>query len=455
MVLQRHRPIPIEGSAAPGAGIRIEIGATSVEATAGERGEWNAVVPAMEAGGPYTLSIHSEEQKIALQDVWLGEVWLGSGQSNMWMPLAEAWESRREIAAAHHPQVRIFTTAWTPSLENRPNVGGTWTVSEPTVAHRFSALGYFFTTRLQRELGVAVGFINVSIGGTRAEAWVPRPALLAEPAYREILQRDNDEAAKRVSEGQSPTHAGGAGHLFAGMVHPWTSFPVRGIVWYQGESNASRADQYRSLLPTLIQSWRQAWEDHELPFIVVQLPEFRRRIEGAVQPSEWAEMRDAQLRVVRGTPHTHLAVLLGTGDARDIHPGNKRAAGHRVAAVALAEVYRDSASSGCPQPISMETSGRDIRIQFSHAEGGLLLRAAEENEPGWALAGSDRVWHPAEARIEDATGAVVVASPLVVQPVAVRYAWADNPRPILFNHKQLPASPFRSDDWPELTNGRH
>lgn len=453
MVLQRDRPIPIAGSAAPGAGIRILIGDNRAAATADERGHWRVVLPAMEGGGPYTLRAQSEQEEILLEDVWLGEVWLGSGQSNMWMPLAEAWEARREIAAADHPKVRIFTTSWTPSLDDQSDVGGTWTVSEPAAAHRFTALGYFFATRLQRELGVAVGFINVSIGGTRAEAWIPRQALLKDGIYREILQRDADEAAKRLSEGDSPAHAGGAGHLFAGMVHPWTSFPVRGIVWYQGESNASRSYQYRSLLPNLIQSWRQAWDDPDLPFIVVQLPEFKRRAPEPVQPSEWAEMRDAQLRVVRETPHTHLAVLLGTGDARDIHPGNKRGAGHRVAQVALSEIYQGPSSSGCPQTVKMVIAGGEVHVQFSHAEGGLILREAEENEPGWALAGADRIWHPAGARIDD-SDTVIVTSPAVAQPKAVRYGWADNPRPILFNARQLPASPFRSDDWPELTNER-
>jgi sialate O-acetylesterase len=450
MVLQRDRPIPLAGSAGPGATVSVTLGASTASAQADRQGRWSLSLPAMPAGGPFELIVESGEARLQLEDVLIGEVWVGSGQSNMWMPLAEVWEAQREIEASSLAQVRVFTTAWTPSLERVDDVGGSWKVSEPANAYRFSALGYFFAARLHRELGVPVGFINISIGGTTAEAWTPLEVLSQQAEFAAILQRDAERRQQREAKGESPAHAGGAGHLFAGMVAPWTPFPIRGVVWYQGESNAGRARQYRSLLPTLIGSWRQAWKDPDLPFVIVQLPEFKAKVDEVVQPSDWAELRDAQFWTAHRLPDTHLAVLLGTGDAKDIHPKNKRTAGQRVAQVALAQVYNQSPAEACPQPTAFSIQGTEARVTFSHAASGLELRGAERN--GFAIAGADRHWHPAEVRIEGE--AVVLSSPSVAAPVAVRYAWADHPTPTLFNRAGMPATPFRTDGWPGVTDAR-
>jgi len=477
MVLQRGVRLKVWGWADPGESVAVEINGQRAVAKAAADGRWSVRLQPMEAGGPYTMTI-TGKNALSFRNVMVGEVWVCSGQSNMEWPVAASMNGDREVASADYPMIRLFTVPHKVATSPQDDAGGKWEVCSPRTVGGFSGVGYFFGREIHRRLGVPVGLINTSWGGTPAEAWTSRPALEAEDilrpilerwdrelanypkalaAYRDALAKWEDEAARARQEGKAvpekPKEPGDptanpwlASGLYNGMIAPLTPFAIRGAIWYQGESNADRAYQYRTLFPTMIRDWRRAWKIGDFPFLFVQLANF---MDAKPEPAEdaWAELREAQLMTL-SLPKTGMAVTIDIGDAKDIHPRNKPAVGFRLALAALKVAYgKDGVHSG-PLYKSMKVEGNRIRIHFTNVGGGLEARGGGPLR-GFAVAGADRKFVWANAKIDGDT--VVVWSERVPKPVAVRYAWASNPECNLYNAAGLPASPFRTDDWPGVT----
>ncbi|GIV19155.1 MAG: 9-O-acetylesterase [Armatimonadota bacterium] len=477
-VLQRGKPVPVWGTAEPGEKVTVEFRGQKVSTTANDNGEWRVTLKPMPAGGPFQMTVRGHNT-IVLQDVLVGEVWVCSGQSNMEWPVALSNNAEQEIAQANHPQIRLFMVP--KAVADRPLKdlsGGAWQPCTPETVRNFSAVGYFFARELQKTLKVPVGMIQTAWGGTPAESWTSKPTLMANSSlryllenwrraemdypqaqenYRKQLAEWEKVAAQARAEGkpepkkpdppQDPrTNPWKPSGLFNAMIAPIVPYAIQGAIWYQGESNAGRAYEYRTLFPAMIQDWREAWAQGDFPFLFVQLANF---MAAKPEPGEsaWAELREAQLMTL-SLPKTGMAVAIDIGDANDIHPRNKQDVGKRLALNALAIAYGKKVVYSGPVYERMKREGNAIRLYFKHVDGGLMTPNGEPLK-GFAIAGADRKFVWAEARIEGNT--VVVQSPQVPEPVAVRYAWADNPVCNLYNRAGLPASPFRTDDWPGVT----
>jgi sialate O-acetylesterase len=415
---------------------------------------------------------------LTLTDVLVGEVWVCSGQSNMGMTVQGVNGAPEEIAAATYPQMRLFGVAHRPSATPEADTQGGWVGCSPQTVPGFTAVGYFFGRKLHQDLQTPVGLINSSWGGTMAEAWTPRESLEADPDFAPVLKRWADGEAgypqqkvdfdakladwkKRADEAKAqgqpfterqpnPPLFDQKHHmpasLYNGMIVPLIPFAIRGAIWYQGESNAGRAYAYRKLLPTMIGDWREGWGQGNFPFLIVQLANFMARKEVPGE-SAWAELREAQTLTAQGVENSGQAVTIDIGEEKDIHPKNKQDVGSRLALIALARTYGHPVEYSGPQFASLAIEGDRARARFTHADG---LTAGEGGPlKGFAIAGADRRFVWADATIEQDT--VVLSSPEVAEPVAVRYAWADNPDCSLRNAAGLPACPFRTDDWPGVT----
>jgi sialate O-acetylesterase len=474
MVLQRGRPIAIWGTASPGEMVNVWLPGEHAFCQADAQGRWSVEVGPFEAGGPFDIEIGGRE-RVALRDVLVGEVWLCSGQSNMEWPVHRSSDPDAEIAAANYPRIRLFVVPHAVSGEPKSDGGGEWVACTPETVADFSAVAYSFGRDVLDSLDVPVGLVQSARSGTPAEAWTSAAALEGRPEFAPILERwakaiaEYPEAMKRHEEEvalwkeaaaqaraegkpepRAPSTPYGPDHphrpsgLWNAMVAPLVPFAIRGVLWYQGESNASRAEQYRSLFPTLIRAWRAAWKDEALPFLFVQLASFR--VGTPEQGLAWAELRDAQ-REALALPATGMAVTVDIGDPADIHPKNKREVGRRLALLARSRVYGKSGVDSGPLYRSMETEGSALRLRFDHVGGGLV--AGKEGLVGFEVAGEDRAFVAATATIEG--DAVVLRAEGVARPVAARFAWSDCPTASLFNREGLPASPFRTDDGPGTT----
>lgn len=483
MVLQRGMPIRVWGTAAPGEKIQVGLGAESLRTQAAGDGRWSVVLSARSAeAAPQALVIRGTNE-LRFDDVLIGDVWLCSGQSNMNMRLKQTDNAAAELIAATVPGIRLFTVAREVADTPQADVKGRWQACSPETAGDFSAVAYYFGRRLHRELGVPVGLIHSSWGGTAAEAWTPREALAASDELQPILARWDAavadyprakaefeanrerlvaewkvavEAAKKAGRTPpaEPRLRTGPGTqyqpsgLYHAMIAPLATLSLRGVIWYQGEANASRAAQYRTLFPALINAWRAAWGRPDLPFLFVQLPNLARQPEPS--RSGWAELREAQLMTL-ATPHTGMAVTIDIGDPKDLHPTNKKDVGQRLAFAAEALAHGlPAAGRLSPVFVRAEVDGAKMLVRFKAADP-LAVRGGDELK-GFVIAGADKVFQPAQARIEG--DSVVVWSEAVAAPVAVRYAWADNPECNLTGASGLPASPFRTDDWPAVTTGK-
>ncbi len=481
MVVQRNAAVPVWGWAEPGEEVSVTLGERTGRATAGADGKWMVRLEPLEAGGPLELLVKGKDE-VTIQDVLVGEVWLCSGQSNMAMTVGGCLNAAEEAKSADLPKIRHFRTARTASPVPQADAAGAWAVCSPTTVRGFTGAGFFFGRELHRRLGVPVGLINSSVGGTAIERWTNRRGLkpgASPPPGRDAgdpeVRRAGEEYRQQLAEWQQKVAAekdrqkrrrmrpprppklladlyAHCGDLYNGMIHPLVPYAVRGAIWYQGEANArgARALAYRDQLAAMVAGWRAVWGRGDLPFGVVQLPNYRRRLP---QPSEssWALMRESQAVVAATVPHVGLAVTIDAGEARNIHPRNKQAVGRRLALWALAKVYgREVAFSGPVYEKRTAENGR-LRIHFRHVGGGLVARGGGAVK-GFAVAGEDRKWAWAEAAIDGQT--VVVSSSDVPRPVAVRYAWADNPECNLYSKDGLPAAPFRTDDWPAVPQPR-
>lgn len=489
MVLQQGMPVPVWGQASPGERVAVSLGRERGEATAGRDGRWLVRLPALRAGGPHELAV-AGRNTIRLRDVLVGEVWLASGQSNMQFSVENAQNPKQEIAQASYPQIRTFNVALTAAVEPQADCRGEWVVCSPQAAGRsFSAVAYYFARELHRHLGVPVGIVHASWGGTRIQLWMDPATLAADPDLQPIL----GEAEKTLGEftesfltNDAPRVAAWAARareekasgrplplppplprdprvvtpdrgptlstsLYNAMIAPVARYGIRGAIWYQGESNAWEAYRYRKLFPAMIQGWRRAWGQGDFPFLFVQLANFGQP-PGPSGPgdSTWAELREAQLMAL-AVPNTGMAVTVDIGEGQDIHPRNKQEVGRRLALLAGTLVYGWKGESSGPRYQSMSIEGGAIRLRFTHVGRGLVAAWGDKLQ-GFAVAGSDRRFLWADAAIAGDT--VVVSSPQVPQPVAVRYAWGDDPPCNLYNLEGLPASPFRTDDWPGVTASR-
>jgi sialate O-acetylesterase len=471
-VLQQGVPVPVWGVADGGESVSVSLAGRKASATAGSDGRWVAILPEMKAGGPHVLVI-TGNKRIEFKDIWIGEVWICSGQSNMerqlglrsgQQPLVN-WE--QEAASADYPQIRHFAVARTPSDTVLADTKGRWDVCSPETVANFTAVGYYFGRDLHRHLKVPVGLIHTSWGGTPAEAWTSLdvlekqfpeiieghrkqmeqyPAALAKYRADEsaLLKAWEQASAKAATEGKPappkpvPPRDPASGRqnwparLYQGMLAPLIPYAMRGVVWYQGESNASRAAQYRTLFPAMIGDWRARWGQGDFPFLFVQIAPFKN-----MNP----EIRDAQFHAWRTTPRTAMVVTTDIGDANDIHPTRKEPVGQRLALAARALAYGEKLDYSGPLFVRMNIEGSKAVLTFTHIGGGLVAKDGPLR--GFEISGDGREFVPASA---DITGeSVTVSADGVAKPVAVRFAWSNVPDVNFFNRAGLPASPFRTD----------
>ena len=452
MVLQRDQPLHLWGWAGPDEAVRLTFRGRTYAASAPDvDGRWQATLPALCVGGPYTLTVVGQNT-IVLDDVLVGDVWLAAGQSNMQFKMKDSnprgyqpvQAADQEIAAANYPAIRMFTVAQVAVSRPAAEVTGSgWQVCSPATVAGFSAVAYFFGREIYQRYRVAVGLVVSSWGGTPAEAWVSAEGLRAFPEFASGIAEFTRRDSSRRGDQLRPTA------LYNGMVAPLRPLALKGIIWYQGETNVERAEQYRTLFPALILNWRAQW-DAPLPFLFVQLANYQA---ARLAPSEsaWAELREAQTAAL-ALSRTAMATAIDVGEADDIHPHNKQAVAHRLALVARRVAYGDKklVSSG-PTFANMSVTGASVRLKFASVGSGLANKNSLPLQ-GFAVAGADRAFHWATARLVG--NEVLVESLQVPAPVAVRYDWADNPAGNLTNKEGLPAVPFRTDAWPCLTAGR-
>lgn len=488
MVLQQEMPIPVWGTAEAGEEVTVTFGTDKASTKADAKGNWEVKLAALKANNKPEDLVVSGKNKVELKDILVGEVWVCSGQSNMSFGMGGTKNHEKEIAEANYPEIRLFTVQSSVKVEPQHDTVGHWDACSPKTVGGFSAVGYFFGRDLNKNLKIPIGLIHTSWGGTPAEAWTARPYMEEDSDLRPMLERHQAaikaypaavaawklvepekekewEAAveKAKAEGkpaprkptgpQDPEKSpNGPSQLYNGMITPIVPFAVRGAIWYQGESNAGRAYQYRKLLPTMIKSWRDVWHEPTMDFYIVSLANFQ------APPKEpgdsaWAELREAQT-LTANMPHDGQALAIDLADPEnpgDIHPKNKQDVGYRLSLVARAKTYGEHVEYSGPEYQSHKIEGNKVVITFTHhdtleAQGGESLK-------GFQVAGEDKKWHWADAKIDGYT--VIVSSAEVAKPVAVRYDWANNPQGNLYNNAKLPAVPFRTDDWTGITAGKN
>jgi len=488
MVLQQGINNKVWGKADPGEAVTVTFAGQTKSATAAADGSWAVFLdPVQEYGGPHALAAKGKNS-VTFNDVLIGEVWVCSGQSNMQWGVNQANDPDLEKAAAKFPNIRFVSVPQVGTQDPQWNFKGKWQVCAPETVGDFSAVGYFFGRQLHQTLGVPVGLIDNAWGGSAAEAWVKRDKLATHPFLKAIHEKWQEEeakyetakekfeqkmaewkqAAKEAQAAGRPEPAGKPdakqdpagrmkgnarpGNIHSGVLTPSIGYGIKGAIWYQGESNASRAYQYRELFPFMITTWREEWGLGDFPFYWVQLADFK---EEKAEPAEsdWAELREAQTMTMKALPATGEAVIIDLGEGKDIHPMNKQDVAKRLARWALAETYKLPGIT-CRSPLytSMEKDGAKMVLSFDHvAKGGKVWRPFDVNEPiGFTIAGADRKFVPAKATVRD-DGRIEVWSDAVTEPVAVRYAWADNPVCNMYSTSGLPLTPFRTDDFPGVT----
>lgn len=476
MVLQSGMKVPVWGTAEAGEKVTVQFAGQKVSTTADADGRWRVYLKRMKVSAEsrtFTVSGSRTEQPVQLDDVLVGEVWLATGQSNMDFSLSKkvkyfagVTNEEQEIAAANYPLIRMFIGVSVRTNVPQTSVGGAWQVCTPQSAPAFCAVGYFFARDLQREIKAPVGIIAQAFGASTAEAWISREALAADPKLKPTLDRfdaavdqfrtnpppvvapprsEDVSATNPPANGRRRRSAGphnpiqdqhNATVLFNGMIQPVIPFAIRGALWYQGESIVGGAEGialYPHMQAALVRDWRARWGEGDFPFFIVQLP-------GQDAASNSPQVREAQATILT-LPHTGMAVTTDIGERKNVHPKNKQDVGDRLARIALAKVYgRDVEFSG---PVYQSMTVRDgvIRLKFSHADG---LTAKDGSLKWFTIAGADGNFVPADAKIDGHT--VVVSSPAVAAPVAVRYAWINFPDGgHLYNAAGLPAAQFRTD----------
>lgn len=438
MVVQRDARIPVWGTADAGEQVTVKAAGQERSVKADDAGKWRVVLDPIAETQPIEITVTGNGKPVAIKDVLVGEVWLCSGQSNMVFALKGSTGGEAVVKLADRPTMRLFKVG--RAFTDQPQAdlaGGKWEVCTPETVADFSAVAYLLGAELQDNLNTPVGLIEPSWGGTRAEAWIPRPtfdalALPYEPAWTERWLNPPPKADGKPDRDR-PYQA--PAFLFNGMIAPFAGYAIRGAVWYQGETNTAYAEHYGNVLGALIESWRNAWGQGDFPFLVVQLPNFESG------ERDWPTLRAGQARVAREMPNVGLAVTIDVGESKDIHPKDKQSVAHRLALIARRMVYGQDLIDSGPIFESMNVDGSAVTVRFKHAEGGLVARGGTLQ--GFEIAGGDGRFVPAVARIEGDT--VVVSADAVPSPENVRYGWANDPACTLYNHADLPAQPFSSD----------
>lgn len=482
MVLQQKQKVPIWGWAEMGETVTVTFQKQKLTVVADAKGNWRIELKPLKADFTLqTLTIEGKN-KIELKDILVGEVWLVAGQSNMQRLLRETANGEAVTAAANHPNIRLFNVSREVGFKKKQGKLAEWLACSPQSIVEFSAAGYYFGVELENALKVPIGLINSSYGGSQAEAWTPVDYLNANPdlkitvertkiweeerprvkvEYAAAIEKWKVESEKQKAAGARPSPSPGvpdslrdyriAASIYNGMIEPLMPFAIKGAVWYQGESNEARAEQYNILLPTMIRAWRERWGAGNFPFGIIQLPNYR-----AVKPEPtdepWSFIREAQRRTALNTTNTGLIVTIDIGEANDIHPKNKLDVGKRIAVWALKDVYGQKLTDS-PRLQKSQVKGNKIILTFDDVGTGLKIKTGDKlNE--FAIAGDDKKFIWAEAKIVG-KNKVEVWSDKIPKPVAVRYAFNNNPKnPNLTNDSGLPASPFRTDNWDDPTKGK-
>ena len=500
MILQREKPVAVWGWADAGETVTVEFNGQKKTTKAGANGKWMLKLDPMKANSePQKLIITGSNlslnivkgRKYTIDGVLVGEVWLGSGQSNMDWPVARSANAEVEKATANYPLIREFTEKSQSHAQAKDNCKGKWTVCSPETVGGYSASLYFMARELHKELNVPIGIIRSSVGGTPIENWIDIDTQLAVPELKEVTEakvkswnafdevkakaKYEQELAdwkaakeKAKTDGQpEPTAkapvdpivkrkgSGGPGELFNGKIAGLIPFTIRGIIWYQGEANSHSAERgklYEIQLPTLIKDWRKNWGE-ELPFCWAQLPNY-----GDPKAIEWPTLRESQLKTL-SVSNTGMITTMDIGEKGDIHPKNKQEIGRRFSLWALNKVYGKKIEYSGPLPVSHEIRGSKVVVSFSHAEGlkikegtelkgfeiaETIIKTKALNENKEEVEVSEPQYVPAQAIIKD--NKVVISAATITKPIAVRYAWANNPECSLVNQDNLPASPFRFED---------
>ncbi len=494
-VLQRGQKIPVWGTARDGEKITVELQGQKASTTAAG-GTWSVYLDPLTAGGPFTMTL-TGENTVTIKDLLVGEVWLCSGQSNMNMLFSKVHNAAEEAPKANYPEIRTFKVPVTVSATPLAEAGGSWIACSPETVNEFSGVAYFFARDIHRQLGVPVGLIHSALGATPAQAWTSLEGLKSEPElqeYVEIVKRRlanydaeaaaypgilaahqsklaswmeatgkdheqklaawNEAAAKAKAAGKKPPprprpatrrppepvppdgRSTDPAVLYNGMIHPLIPYGIKGVLWYQGESNAKKAEEYLTLFPTMIRDWRTRWKQGDYPFLYVQVAPYN-----GMPP----EIREAQLLSLGKVRNAAMMVTTDFGDADDIHPRKKEPVGQRLALAARALAYGENIEYSGPLYESMKVEKGRITLNFKHTGSGLVAKAGPLK--GFTIAGKDKQFVPARAEIQG--NRIVVSAEGVPDPQAVRYGWANVPDGNLFNQEGLPASPFRTDVIPD------
>ena len=489
MMLQRDLPVRVWGWAEPGEAVSVSIAGKTAEAKADEKGQWSIELPAINAGENLELTVKGKNT-LTLKNILVGDIWVCSGQSNMEMTLGGCLGSAEDIKAADFPKIRRIKFNHVQSGQAEPDAptATPWQVCSPQTVPGFTAPGFYFAREVFQKTGIPIGIVDVNWGGTAIEPWVaPEGLAMVDELKKELngnqdlvknyeaqlpkaldelekwIVRTRKDLASGTPASQPPAiptiPVGKWSGMYNAMVHPLVRMPIKGALWYQGESNGGEGTTYYDKMRALIAGWRKQWGQGDFPFYFVQLASFQAVTEDPAGGNGWAKLREAQTRSL-SIPNTGMAVIIDTvplAQASDIHPKNKYDVGMRLALWALARDYgkKDMVVSG-PLFKGLKIEGNKARLEFDHVGAGLMVGQKEgrnptvENKDGklkrFAVAGADKKWYWAEAVIENNT--VVVSSPDVKEPVAVRYAFQMNPDGAnLYNREGLPASPFRTDAW--------
>jgi sialate O-acetylesterase len=436
MVLQRGMKIPVWGTADAGEKVTVNVAGQTQSATADENGKWRVTLDPIDSKNPVELTI-SGKNTITIHDALVGEVWLCSGQSNMSFPVKRASNGESAVKEANHPQIRLFTVVRVLPDQPLDTMDGKWEICSPETVPDFAAVGYFFGLQIHDALHTPVGLIDSSWGGTRAEAWLPRPTFDAlhlpyEPQWTEQWLHPKQRAGSTRPAKQRPQEAPSI--LYNGMIHPFVGFAMRGVVWYQGETNTAYGEYYDKVLSALIKSWRDAWNEGDFPFLVVQLANLQ------VKDRFWPITREAQAKVARELPNVGLAVTIDIGNPDNIHPTDKLTVAKRLTACAMKIAYHKDVPDSGPTFKSLDEKDHKVVVHFDHTFGGLVSKTNDVE--GFELAGADKKFVPAQAEIKGDT--VVVSTEGVSDPKTIRYAFENDPKCSLFNKADLPAVPFEA-----------
>lgn len=466
MVLQQNTKVNLWGWASPNEKINIQLGwqNTSIEVVANSTGNWKIAVDTPHGSEKaYSISINASN-KIVLNNVLIGEVWICSGQSNMYFPVGKedgTWKTgvknyEEEIEKANFPNIRLFTVLTNASSKPLDDVTGRWAACSPESIKTFSAVAYFYGRELYQKLKIPIGLISSSWGGTKAEAWTSQDVLEGNPEFLTILEEDaknekvyqekleayylnlkneklaantlKTELKKPKKEANKTSYV-----LYNAMLHPLINYTMKGVIWYQGESNSGKAKLYQTLFPAMVKNWREDWKQGDFPFYYVQITPHK---------GQTPEIREAQLLSLKVIPNSGMAVTTDVGDTNNIHPIDKQTVGYRLALIALAKTYNeDKLVYSGPIYNHMKIKKDKIQLFFDYADSGFRKTTGDLKE--FEIAGDDKVYYPAFAKIDGKT--IIVFSEKVKNPKAIRFAWKAVPEPNLFNAENLPASPFRTE----------